>query len=61
MCTCHRRGCGDLKYLSTALLVIDELGFEPMTRDEASLFFRLVTYRYRRGAILIITNKSVRE
>ena len=49
------------KYLSNALLVIDELGFEPMTRQEASLFFRLVTYRYGRGAILITTNKSVRE
>lgn len=49
------------KYLSTALLVIDELGFEPMNRQEASLFFRLVTYRYARGAILITTNKSVRE
>ena len=41
-----------------ALLIIDELGFEPMTREEASLFFRLVTYRYGRGAILITTNKS---
>jgi hypothetical protein len=49
-----RRG----KYLSTALLVIDELGFEPMSRDEASLFFRLVTYRYLRGSILITTNKT---
>ena len=49
------------KYLSTALLIIDEMGFEPMTRQEASLFFRLVTYRYGRGAILITTNKSVRE
>jgi DNA replication protein DnaC len=49
------------KYLSTALLIIDELGFEPMNRQEASLFFRLVTYRYARGAILITTNKSVRE
>ena len=49
------------KYLSTALLIIDELGFEPMTREEASLFFRLVTYRYGRGAILITTNKSVRD
>ncbi len=49
------------KYLSTALLVIDELGFEPMNRQEASLFFRLVTYRYGRGAILITTNKSVRD
>ena len=49
------------KYISTALLLIDELGFEPMTRQEASLFFRLVTYRYGRGAILITTNKSVRD
>src|SRR4029453_5944790 len=48
------------KYMSTALLLVDELGFEPMTRQEASLFFRLVTYRYGRGAILITTNKSVR-
>jgi len=30
------------KYLSTSLLIIDELGFEPMCREEASLFFRLV-------------------
>ena len=49
------------KYMSTALLLIDELGFEPMTRPEASLFFRLVKYRYGRGAILITTNKSVRD
>jgi DNA replication protein DnaC len=41
--------------------VIDELGFEPMNRQEASLFFRLVTYRYSRGSILITTNKSVRD
>ena len=49
------------KYLSTALLIIDELGFEPMDRQEASLFFRLVSYRYGRGSILITTNKSVRD
>jgi hypothetical protein len=28
-----------------------------MTRDEASLFFRLVTYRYSRGSILITTSR----
>ena len=49
------------KYMSTALLLIDELGFDPMSRQEASLFFRLVTYRYGRGAIMITTNKSVRD
>ena len=49
------------KYLNVALLVIDEMGFEPMTRTEASLFFRLVSYRYGRGSILITTNKGIKD
>lgn len=49
------------KYLNTALVVIDEMGFEPMTRQEASLFFRLISYRYGRGSILITTNKGIKD
>ncbi|MGH0038485.1 MAG: IS21-like element helper ATPase IstB [Myxococcota bacterium] len=49
------------KHMNVALLIIDEVGFEPMTRQEASLFFRLVSYRYGRGSILITTNKGVSE
>lgn len=49
------------KHMSVALLVIDEVGFEPMSRQEASLFFRLVSYRYGRGSILITTNKGVQD
>lgn len=49
------------KYLNVALLIIDEMGFEPMDRHEASLFFRMVSYRYQRGSILITTNKSIRD
>jgi len=49
------------KHMNVALLVIDEVGFEPMTRQEASLFFRLVSYRYGRGSMLITTNKGVAE
>ena len=49
------------KYLNVALLVIDEVGFEPMSRQEASLFFRLVSYRYGKGSILITTNKGIRD
>jgi DNA replication protein DnaC len=49
------------KYMNVALLVIDEVGFEPMDRDEASLFFRMVSYRYGRGSILITTNKGIRD
>jgi len=49
------------KYLSTTLLIIDEVGFDPMTRQEASLFFRLVSHRYQRGSILITTNKGIKD
>jgi DNA replication protein DnaC len=49
------------KHMNVALLVIDEVGFEPMTRQEASLFFRLVSYRYGRGSMLITTNKGIAE
>jgi len=49
------------KYNNVAMLVVDEVGFQPLTRPEASLFFRLVSYRYQRGATLITTNKSVKD
>jgi DNA replication protein DnaC len=49
------------KYMNVALLVIDEVGFQPLSRQEASLLFRLVSYRYERGSILITTNKSVKD
>jgi DNA replication protein DnaC len=49
------------KYMNVALLIIDEVGFEPMDRKEASLFFRMVSYRYGRGSILITTNKGIRD
>jgi DNA replication protein DnaC len=49
------------KYLKVSLLIIDEVGFQPMSRQEASLFFRLVSYRYQRGSTLITTNKAVKD
>jgi DNA replication protein DnaC len=49
------------KYFNVAYLVVDEVGMEPMTRDDAGLFFRLVSYRYRRGSTAITTNKSVKD
>jgi DNA replication protein DnaC len=49
------------KYMKVALLIIDEVGFQPLTRLEANLFFRVVSYRYQRGSILITTNKAVKD
>jgi len=49
------------KYLKVALLIVDEVGFQPMTRQEASLFFRLVSHRYQRGSTVITTNKAIKD
>ena len=39
------------------LLIIDELGYLPLSRLEASLFFRLVSRRYERASLIITSNK----
>jgi DNA replication protein DnaC len=49
------------KYFNVSYLVVDEVGMEPMGREDASLFFRLVSYRYRRGSTAITTNKAVKD
>ena len=43
------------------LLVIDELGYLPLERATANLFFQLVAKRYERGSILLTTNQPVTE
>jgi DNA replication protein DnaC len=42
-------------------LIIDEVGFRPLDRIEANLFFRLVSARYERGSIVLTSNKHVRD
>lgn len=49
------------KYMNVALLIVDEVGFQTFSKEEANLFFRLVSYRYQRGAICITSNKAVKE
>ncbi len=43
---------------SPKVLVLDEIGYLPMSQDEASLFFRLVTRRYEKGSIILTSNKG---
>jgi DNA replication protein DnaC len=40
------------------VLVLDEMGYLPLSRDEASLFFRLLVRRYERGSLIVTSNKS---
>ena len=38
------------------LLIIDELGFVPLSKTGAELLFEVISQRYERGSILITTN-----
>lgn len=49
------------RYFNCALLIIDEVGFRPLDRMEANLFFRLISTRYERGSIVLTSNKHVRD
>ncbi|MCI0410204.1 MAG: IS21-like element helper ATPase IstB [Acidobacteria bacterium] len=40
------------------LLILDELGYLPLTREEASLFFRLLVRRYERASLIVTSNKG---
>lgn len=40
------------------VLVLDEIGYLPLSREEASLFFRLIVRRYERASMIITSNKS---
>ena len=40
------------------LLIIDEIGYLPLSNTEASLFFRLIARRYERASLIITSNKS---
>jgi len=49
-----------LKLLSQPqLLIIDEIGYLPIDRQGANLFFQLVSRRYERGSIIITSNQSL--
>ena len=39
------------------VLVIDEVGYENFSAEQANLFFQLVNARYEQGSIMITTNK----
>jgi DNA replication protein DnaC len=40
------------------LLVIDEVGYEPLSPEQANLFFQVVNSRYENGSLILTTNKN---
>ena len=47
--------------VSHKLLIIDELGFVPLSKTGAELLFELISQRYERGATLITSNLPFEE
>lgn len=41
------------------LLIIDEIGYIPIDRQGANLFFQLISRRYERGSILLTSNQNL--
>lgn len=48
-------------YARSALVVVDEVGYVPISRQEAHLFFQFISRRYERASTLITSNKSFSE
>jgi len=43
------------------LLVLDEVGYLPLSRAEANYLFQVVSSRYERSSVILTSNKSVTE
>lgn len=44
--------------LGPSLLVLDEIGYLPMAKDQADLFFQVVAKRYEQGSVILTSNLS---
>jgi DNA replication protein DnaC len=40
------------------LLIIDEIGYLPMSREQANLFFQVIARRYEKGSLILTSNLS---
>lgn len=43
------------------LLVLDEVGYLPLSRSEANYLFQVISHRYERSSVILTSNKSVSE
>jgi DNA replication protein DnaC len=48
-------------YCRFALLIVDEIGYLPVTPSGGNLFFQLVNARYEKGAMILTSNRGFAE
>lgn len=44
-----------------SLMIVDEIGYMPLNREESNLLFQLVSYRYEKSSTIFTSNKSFSE
>ena len=49
------------RYLSPAILVLDEVGYLPIDQRGADLLFQVISQRYERGSIILTSNKAFKQ
>lgn len=48
-------------YYKSALVVVDEVGYTPINREECNLFYRFVANRYEKSSTIMTSNKAFSE
>ena len=48
-------------YSRYSLMIVDEIGYLPLNREESNLIFQLVSYRYEKSSTIFTSNKSFSE
>ena len=48
-------------YSRYSLMIVDEIGYLPLNREESNLMFQLVSYRYEKSSTIFTSNKSFSE
>lgn len=45
-------------YYKSSLVIVDEVGYTPISREECNLFFRFIANRYEKAGTIITSNKA---
>ena len=56
----HERGrsARGRSYYKSTVVLVDEVGFTPVSREECNLFYRFIATRYEKNSTIITSNKS---
>jgi len=49
------------KIMNSDLVIIDEIGFQPISRQESNLFFQVISNLYEQRSVIITSNKGFEE